>query len=218
MEMVFLEQQETSQDSRLKYLKNSLIIFLICVSCHSKNDEIEIESSLNEIKTPAIEKNRKDVNFKLRNGVLHYKKVAYSGVVKEFYDNGALQSESDYFQGKRQGSFLGWYRNGNQWFERFYTKGFKSGIHRGWFQNGQKMFHYQFNTQGLYDGFVKDWHANGILEKHFNFVEGKETGSQKMWNLKGDIKANFYTVNGERHGLIGLKKCVSVVAKTVKND
>ncbi len=32
-----------------------------------------------------------------------------------------------------------------------------------------------------------------------------------MWDFKGRIKANFYTVANERHGLIGLKKCVSVL-------
>ena len=40
-------------------------------------------------------------------------------------------------------------------------------------------------------------------------MEGKERGSQKMWDLDGKITANFYTVENERHGLIGLKNCIS---------
>ena len=71
------------------------------------------------------------------------------------------------------------------------------------------MFLYHFNNKGRYHGAVKDWHSNGILGKHFNFMEGKERGSQKMWDLDGKITANFYTVENERHGLIGLKNCIS---------
>ena len=75
------------------------------------------------------------------------------------------------------------------------------------------MFEYHFNKIGLYDGSVKDWYESGTLSKHFNFVYGVEEGSQKMWNFSGKITANFYTVNSDRHGLIGLKKCVSVTHK-----
>jgi antitoxin component YwqK of YwqJK toxin-antitoxin module len=51
------------------------------------------------------------------------------------------------------------------------------------------------------------------LAQHFNFVDGVEDGHQKMWNLSGKITANFFLVNNDRHGLIGLKKCVSVVCE-----
>ena len=75
------------------------------------------------------------------------------------------------------------------------------------------MFEYQFNDKGVYHGSLKDWHQNGQLAKHFNFKDGKEIGSQRMWKLNGEIRANFYTVKGERHGLIGLKNCVSVISE-----
>ncbi len=53
------------------------------------------------------------------------------------------------------------------------------------------MFVYHFKKTGVYNGSVKDWYANGVLAKSFNFIEGKEAGSQKMWDLKGKIRANF---------------------------
>ena len=34
-----------------------------------------------------------------------------------------------------------------------------------------------------------------------------------MWKVNGKIRANFFTIKGERHGLIGLKNCVSVITK-----
>lgn len=170
-----------------------------------------------EIMIPSIEKNSKDENFNLKNGILYYQDKPYSGIVKEFYEENTLKSESEYYQGKRHGRFFGYYPNKNKWFERFYKKGIKTGTHKGWFDNGLQMFEYQLNDKGVYDGSLKDWHYNGQLAKHFNFKDGKEIGSQKMWKLNGKIRANFYTVNGERHGLIGLKNCVSVLTEEKTN-
>tara|TARA_B110000091_G_scaffold214451_1_gene268007 strand:+ start:5555 stop:6085 length:531 start_codon:yes stop_codon:yes gene_type:complete len=174
---------------------------------------VEVFVSKNTIVIPNVEKERLAVEFELINGVLFFKEKAYSGIVNEFYSEGSIKTKSEYYQGKRQGFYSGWYVNGNKWFQRFYTNGLKSKIHLGWYLNGNQMFEYQFNTKGLYHGSVKDWHEKGMLAKHFNFVDGVEEGSQKMWDFSGKITANFYTVNSDRHGLIGLKKCVSVVHK-----
>lgn len=174
---------------------------------------MKISASKNILVIPNVEKDRKAVEFKLINGVLRFKGKAYSGVVNEFYVGGSLKTASEYDQGKRQGFYRGWYANGKKWFERFYTKGLKSQVHRGWYANGNQMFEYHFNSNGRYDGSVKEWHTDGTLAQHFNFVDGVENGHQRMWNLSGKITANFFTVNNDRHGLIGLKKCVSVVHK-----
>ena len=174
---------------------------------------MKISASKNTIVIPTLEKDRGVVEFELINGILLFKEKPYSGIINEFYSEGSIKTKSEYYQGKRQGFYNGWYVNGNKWFERFYTNGLKSQIHRGWYLNGNQMFEYHFNKIGLYDGSVKDWFESGTLSKHFNFVYGVEEGSQKMWNFSGKITANFYTVNSDRHGLIGLKKCVSVTHK-----
>ena len=202
----------------MKYLKAYLLICLIAVSCTSKKQETAILVPTVEIKIPSIKKNKGDAKFKLTNGVLFFDKIPFSGTVNDFYIDGKLKSTSEYYLGKRHHKYFGFYRNGNKWFERFYVNGLKSDEHKGWFENGQQMFHYQFNNKGLYDGFVKDWHLNGTQAKHFNFMKGKESGPQKMWFLNGKIRANFHTINGERHGLIGLKKCISVLSKKNIND
>ncbi|MDA9339433.1 hypothetical protein N9Q68_00520 [Polaribacter sp.] len=174
---------------------------------------MEFFVSKNTIVIPNVEKDKSAVEFELINGVLFFKEKTYSGIANEFYSSGKLKTKSEYYQGKRYGTYKGWYESGNKWFERFYTNGLKSQIHRGWYLNGNQMFEYYFNTKGLYHGSVKDWHENEIVAKHFNFVDGVEDGSQKMWDLSGKITANFYTVNRDRHGLIGLKKCVSILHK-----
>ncbi len=193
----------------MKTDKLIIIFVLLFISCLKKH-EIHNNTS-HKVIIPTKIKEKKDSNFQLKNGILYFNNQVYSGIVKEFYIDDKLKSSSEYYQGKRNGFFKGWYKNGDKCFERFYTDNIKTGTHLGWFDNGVKKFEYQFDIQGRYNGFVKNWYINGLLAKHFNFKKGKEAGSQKVWNDKGKIKSNFYTVNGERHGLIGLKNCVSVV-------
>ena len=91
-----------------------------------------------------------------------------------------------------------------------YEEGKKVGIHKSWFENGQQKFEYPYNQKGFYQGALKEWFPNGQLIREFNYVEGKESGTQKMWLENGNIRANYTVIDGERFGLIGLKKCYSV--------
>lgn len=197
----------------MKFFSVISLIFLFFISCDNSSKEIKnIENSI-KIEIPPIKKDSDDANFQLKNGVLNYADEPYSGIVYQYYQDKTLKSIATYYQGKKEGKYLGYYPNQKKWFERYYAKGIKIKTHKSWYQNGQQMFEYQFNNQGVYDGFVKDWHSNGQLARYFNFKNGKENGSQKMWKPTGKIRANFFTVDGERHGLIGLKNCISV-AKT----
>ncbi len=195
----------------MKKLILLILVFNILISCGREDKEVKQTIAMSEIVIPPIERSRDNAGFEVMNGILLLDDHPYSGIVNEFYPDKNLKSKSEYYQGKRHGYYFGWYRNRNRWFERFYTNGIKTGTHLGWFENKQQLFQYQFNNNGMYNGAVKDWHKNGVLAKHFNFKDGKEAGSQRMWEVDEIIRANFYTVNGERHGLIGLKNCGSVV-------
>lgn len=195
----------------MKSFKSLILIIAVFISCDETKQDVKEVIVVDKIQIPSIEKNKNNPDFKLKNGVLFFVDKPYSGTVNEFYTDGNLKSTSTYCQGKREGKYFGFYPDKKKWFERYYTKGIKIKTHKGWFPNEQQMFEYQFNNKGVYNGFVKDWHSNGQLAKHFNFDNGKESGSQKMWKPTGKIRANFYTIHGDRHGLIGLKNCVSVV-------
>ncbi len=204
----------------LKVIIISLFILTSCVNQQKSKDEVASAykvTSLEEISIPDIEKNINNSSFDLINGVLFFDGIPYAGIVNEFYQDGSIKTQSEYFDGKRQGYFRGWYMSGNKWFDRYYHKGVKVDKHVGWFDvSGSLKFEYYFNDQGGYEGSVKEWYSNGKLAKHFNFKNGVEAGSQKLWKPNGNIKANFFTVEGERHGLIGLKNCVSVMSDSIK--
>lgn len=184
---------------RLKYL-HIVIICAVILGCSSQS-EIRLEAS--------------NVNLKLENGVLFYNDIAFSGMLVSYYSEDVLRSEIQYEKGKKHGFEKQWYPNGQKIIERYYAEGVKTGIHKAWWESGDKKFEYHFNEKGEFHGLVKEWYKSSQLFRAFNYVNGKEVGSQKLYKNDGTIKANYEVVNGERFGLIGLKKCYSL---TVDSD
>lgn len=155
---------------------------------------------------------------KLENGVLFYNDQPFIGLLQSFYPDKALKSEIQYSKGKKHGYEKHWYRDGSKSEERFYNEGMKSGVHKSWWPKGNLKFEYHFNTTGAYHGSVKEWYKNGQIFKAFNYNQGKEVGKQRLWKINGNIRANYEVINGERFGLIGLKKCYTVTedSNTIK--
>ncbi len=173
-----------------------LVISILFCAC-SKGEKLGHLNMLNE-------------ELQLTNGVLYYKDAPFTGNIVSYYDASKLKSETQYESGKKHGFEKQWLENGSLMMERYYIKGKKAGIHKAWWGNGNLKFEYSFNNEGEYDGVVKEWYKSGQVLRDFNYEEGKEVGSQKMWKLDGSIKANYHVINGERFGLIGLKKCYQV--------
>lgn len=178
----------------LKHVKHIVLVVVMLCSCHSNNKVLIIEAS----------------QAKLINGVLFYKDMPYTGLVQTYFEGYVLKSDIQYEKGKKQGAENHWYKNGSKLIARFYLEGLKSGIHKSWWKNGYLKFVYHFNTNGEYQGSVKEWYKTGQIYKDFNYIKGKEVGRQRLWRLDGAIRANYDVVNGERFGLIGLKKCYTV--------
>jgi len=159
--------------------------------------------------------NASNEDLVLVNGVLELNSIPFTGRLMTSFSNGTLKSEIFYTDGKKNGFEKHWFENGVLAQERYYVEGFKSGIHKAWWDAQTPKFIYHFNNQGQFDGEVKEWSSSGLLYLSFNYEKGKEVGRQRLWNTDGSIKANYEVVNGERFGLIGLKKCYTV---TVGSD
>ena len=155
-----------------------------------------------------LEKSTSDLT--LNNGVLFYKDAPFSGNLISYYTEDILKSDIQYLRGKKEGYEKEWYTTRDLAQERYYANGIKIGIHKSWWQNGNNKFVYHFNNIGEYHGNVKEWYDTGNLYRDFNYISGREEGSQKLWYQNNKIKANYEVVNGERFGLIGLKKCFTV--------
>lgn len=181
----------------------SFLLLTLFISC-SKETEVQHIVKYNE------------EDFKLNQGVLLYKNLPLTGKLTKVDRSSGLNFESEYTKGKKNGEETVKYKNGNLYEKRYYKSGTKIGLHKGWWENGQQKFEYYFNNGGEYNGSVKEWYSNGQLFKFFNYSNGKEIGSQKMWQSNGKIRANYVAKDGERFGLIGLKKCYTVNIKDEK--
>lgn len=181
-------------------MKKYIFIFLVFIgfiSCKKVKVNNEVISFQKEL-------------FSMKNGVLNYKNTPFTGTML-FYDKiNKTNNFTTYENGKKHGVEIKKYENNVLAEQRFYTKGNKSGIHKSWWSESQLKFEYHFNDVGEYNGEVNEWFKNGQQLKAFNYKNGKEEGAQKMWELNGKIRANFVTKNGDRFGLIGLKKCYTV--------
>ena len=149
-------------------------------------------------------------SFETKNGVLFFKGTPFYGVLHSYDSINETRNVISYLNGKKHGEERKLYSNNKPAEHRTYERGIKVGIHKGWWKNGQQKFEYVFNDQGYYHGKLREWYANGQLFKAFQYENGVEVGSQKMWLSNGNIRANFTVVNGERFGLIGLKKCITI--------
>lgn len=154
--------------------------------------------------------------LELINGVLHYKGNPFEGLLVIKHTDASYKLKLEYVSGRKDGYEKQWYMNGQLSQSRLYSQGIKIGEHEGWWEDGTEKFEYHFNEKGEYDGSRKEWYANGQLVRDFNYSKGKEIGSQRMWADNGKIRANYVVKNGERFGLIGLKKCYTV--NTASNE
>ncbi|WP_303316032.1 hypothetical protein Q4Q34_13185 [Flavivirga abyssicola] len=151
-------------------------------------------------------------HLELINGVMFFNEIPLTGNIMSYYENHKVKSDIQYDKGKKHGYEKHWYENGLKKIERRYFEGFKTALHKGWWPDGKLKFEYHFNKKGEYDGVIKEWYKTGQLFRDFKYMAGKEVGSQRLWKVNGTIKANYEVVNGERFGLIGLKKCYTVTA------
>ncbi len=154
-----------------------------------------------------------DVGLELKNGVLMYNNTPFKGVLTGFDPVNRTYNETNYEDGKKEGQERKLYEDQVVAEIRFYKSGRKVGTHKGWYEDGSLKFEYHYNSNGAYDGSFKEWYRNGQSLKSFNYINGKENGPQKMWSSNGNIRANYVVKDGERYGLIGLKKCYTVTRK-----
>ncbi len=146
----------------------------------------------------------------LSNGVTYYDGDVFTGELVFYVRDTILVYSCFYEKGRKEGEEKKWYANGQLENHRSYTNGKKIGIHKGWWPSGLPKYSLVFNAAGVYHGEVQEWYEDGTVFKLFHYENGKEEGSQQMFKPNGTIRANYVVKNGERYGLIGLKKCDAI--------
>jgi len=97
------------------------------------------------------------------------------GIVRAYYQSGALMEEVHYLNGLREGMSTWYYETGTVKGERTYK--------------GDKL-----------DGIIKWYYTTGSLGTEFNYKNGKLEGLTKLYWENGNLKAEDYYENGRREG------------------
>lgn len=166
--------------------------------------------------------------FDLNNNGLVYTlvdKKPVTGVVFVMHDNGQLDIEAHYKNGKEHGSNRCWFKNGELNWEYNSIDGKLNGSYKVWYENGKLKLDQNY-VMGKEHGTTKVWYENGQLKSEYNFNEGKRVGWQKFYSQsgltigvsflkEGNGDLIFYHENGEKlqetHYEDGLKNGVSKI-------
>ncbi len=110
------------------------------------------------------------------------------GLHKYYHENGQLQSEGNYKDGKQEGLWKSYSYNGQLWVEENFKDDKKEGLFKFYFENGQ------LKGEGNYkddkqEGLHKNYHENGQLKSEGNFKDGKPEGLWKFYSENGELES-----------------------------
>lgn len=151
-----------------------------------------------------------DPRLRHRNGLLYLGDSLFGGTLVERYPDGSRASVAPYAEGRVDGMMLAWYPDGTHRYERRFVAGKREGDHRGWWENGRLQFLFHFRDD-LHEGLAEEYFPSGQPFRKFTYSHGAESGSQRMWNADGSLRANYVVMNGRRYGSIGSRPCISSV-------
>jgi antitoxin component YwqK of YwqJK toxin-antitoxin module len=161
---------------------------------YKKGEIVEIydfDTNLNDICSSGIH------YFQKADAAFYYElPVNYTGLYKEWYDNGQLEIECAYKNGILNGTYQLWYGNGQLEMECTYKDGKKDGLRRKLYENGQLKVECTYKD-GKYDGLYKEWFPNGQLKVECTFKDGL----CKKWDTDDQLIQECTYKSGELDGL-----------------
>lgn len=142
--------------------------------------------------------------------------ILFSGMMID-RDLGGTLIYTQYQDGLKHPSEVGFYPNGQQAFDRTWVHGNRHGVTTFWWPTGVKQSQSTYQND-LLEGLSMVWFEDGSTMKSFNYSHSKENGAQKMWYEDGTIRANYVVKDGKQYGSIGSKGCGLDETPTDENE
>ena len=97
-----------------------------------------------------------------REGIIYLKgsDTPYTGKFFDFYENGQMESEECYKDGKLDGLSTSWFKSGQKKNETNFKEGLLEGLNIEWDEQGWKALEMNFKNNEL-NGLALEWHENG---------------------------------------------------------
>jgi antitoxin component YwqK of YwqJK toxin-antitoxin module len=139
----------------------------------------------------------------------YFRNDPFTGIVYSLHNSNDTAYTFSYANGYEDGVHTKWFTDRKLAEVRTWKQGKKHGPQNAWWDNGQKQFSFVAEND-MYTGNYREWTREGALIKDFNYVNGQEEGSQRLYNPDGSIRSNYVITNGRRYGLLGTKNCINV--------
>lgn len=122
-----------------------------------------------------------------------------TGMVQNFYPEGALKEESAVVEGKRHGLWKTFHKSGELDWERPYVQGEGEGIFKRYYKDGKVMIEAPHHA-GYPEGLSKTYYPNGKLKEETLFVRGQKEGVSKEFYESGALKSETSYQDGRKLG------------------
>ena len=125
----------------------------------------------------------------------------YTGIIKNFYLDNNLSSETNYVYGKRNGFEREYNSDGKLISETNFKNEKMEGLFKEFYKNGQLRIESNYVNNKL-DGISRDFYENGNLKKDQIYKNGKKNGFEREYNPDGKLISEINFKNGEIEGLV----------------
>jgi antitoxin component YwqK of YwqJK toxin-antitoxin module len=119
----------------------------------------------------------------------------FTGVMLEFYPDGAVQSRSAVSEGLLHGLSEGWWTNGVLAVRESFQAGRSHGVRTKWDIAGHRVAETTIR-EGKIEGWHREWHTNGQMSLEVSMSEGKPHGLSRKWNPEGALVGQWSLSNG----------------------
>ncbi len=102
--------------------------------------------------------------------------VPFSGKVVWYFSEGKIQQETEYKNGRENGSTIWWYEDGTRAGQTFHHAGVLDGPLVQWYPGGEAKELQGMYNSGRRDGQYVKWHKNGGKRSVTNYEKGKRAG------------------------------------------
>ena len=142
------------------------------------------------------------IDAEIREGIAYVKgeTKAFTGIIKSYYDNGALKEDIPYKDGKENGIGKGYYPNGNLESEINYKDGKKEGLSKLYYENGNLLMEANYKDDKS-EGLFKSYYENGNLLSEDNYKDDKLEGLSKSYYENGNLLSEGNYKDGKKDGI-----------------
>jgi antitoxin component YwqK of YwqJK toxin-antitoxin module len=129
-----------------------------------------------------------------------------NGPYKKWYENGQLNLECAYKNGKKNGLYKLLRSDDQPEVKCAYKNGELDGEYKKWNENGQLKLECTYND-GKLDGLYKVWYENGQLKTEYTCKDGYRDGLYKEWHWTGKLLEEYTHKDGIKISNKALHDC-----------